>query len=159
MNDQYRPAFRQSFAWWDASGADIPMGLFSDFNEKFKAWESRRGLREEEDEDAPKKPLRGSALSAKIASEERQKALKAFAKKHAVKKKKDTKFAPNIVGKIFSTSNNAQRKIKQFVEQNILDIPSDYEFKIKKLDWGKYEIVGSRKQTEKKKKKTLKCRA
>ena len=155
MSDQYKGPIRQGFAWWDAAGADLPMGLFTDFNEKFKAWEMRRGLRSEEDENVPPKPLRGSALSSKIASEERKKALLKFAKKHAVKKKKDTKFAPDIVGKVFATQNNAQRKIKQFIEQNILDIPSDYEFKIKKLDWGKYEITGSRALTPNKKSRKL----
>jgi len=78
MSDQYKGPIRQSFAWWDAAGADIPMGLFSDFDEKFKAWETRRGFRSEEDENAPPKPLRGSALSAKIASEERKAALLKF---------------------------------------------------------------------------------
>lgn len=155
MSDQYRGPIRQSFDYRDATGADLPMGLFTDFNEKFKAWEIRRGLRSEDDENAPPKPLRGSALSSKIASEERKAALLKFAKKHAPKKKKDTKFTPDIVGKIFSSNNNAQRKIKQFIEQNILDIPSDYEFKVKKLDWGKYEITGSRALTPNKKSRKL----
>lgn len=146
MSDQFRSTIRQSFDHRDAIGADLPMGLFSEFNKAYEDWEIRRGFRSKDEK--TKKPLRGSALTSKISSEQRKKSIKNLIKK---KKIVNTKFTPDIVGKIFSSNNNAQRKIKQFIEQNILDIPSDYEFKVKKLDWGKYEITGSRALTPNKK--------
>ena len=39
--------------------------------------------------------------------------------------------------------------IKKYIEKNYLIIPADYEFGVNKIDWGKYEITGSRKQTKK----------
>ena len=40
MSDsQYRGTIRQSYAWWDAKGSDIPQGTYTMINEKFKAWE------------------------------------------------------------------------------------------------------------------------
>lgn len=158
MSDQYRGTIKQSFAWWDVGGANIPQGLFSDFDEKFKAWERRRGFKTDED-DNPESPepyqkLRGSALSAKLAFESKKRVLAAEAAKAAKKKKlttrkKSTNFAPDIVGKQFASKDNARRKIKQYVLKNIADIPADYEFGVNRIDWGCYEITGYRKQTKK----------
>jgi hypothetical protein len=49
----------------------------------------------------------------------------------------------------YSSGNNAQRKIKQYILKNHLIIPADYEFGVNKIDWGKYEITGNRKQIKK----------
>jgi len=162
MSDQYRGTIRQSFAWWDVGGADLPMGLFQDFDEKFKAWERRRGFKTDEpvnpDDPEPAKQLRGNALRAKLALESKKRVLAAEAAKQAkrdAKKKpkavKPTKFAPDIVGKRYSSNNNAQRKIKDYIMKNYLTIPSDYQFGVNKIDWGCYEITGSRALTPNKK--------
>ena len=157
MSDQYRPAYRQSFAWWDVGGADLPQGLFEDFNEKFKAWEHRRGFKTDEESNPenpePVKQLRGNALRCKLAFESKKRMLAKeaakAAKKPLTKKVKATRFAPDIVGKQFSSDANAKRKIKKYIEKNYLTIPADYEFGVNKIDWGCYEITGSRKQTKK----------
>ena len=152
MNDQYRGTIKQNFAWWDIGGADIPHRLFTDFNEKYKAWEKRRGFSNETDfignpidknkkELNPVKQLRGVALRAKLALDNKKKTL--------IKKKASTKFSPDIVGKQYSSGNNAQRKIKQYILKNHLIIPADYEFGVNKVDWGKYEITGNRIQIKK----------
>lgn len=158
MSDQYKGTIRQSFAWWDVGGADLPMGLFQDFNEKFKAWEQRRGFVSEES-DQPKKPLKGQALRSSLAFQSRKRMLEAEAakqaKRDAKKKLKPTKFAPIIVGKVYSSDANAKRKIKEFITKNYLTIPSDYQFGVNKIDWGKYEITGSRALTKKKKSRKL----
>jgi hypothetical protein len=154
MSDQYRGTIKQRFAWEDVGGADLPMGLFKEFDEKYKAWEIRRGL---VDSDTPKKPLKGNALRAKLASESKKRVLAAEAEKQAKKNSKKklpkavkpTKFSPDIVGKQFSSDANAKRKIKQYIEKNQIIIPADYIFGVNKIDWGKYEITGSRKQTKK----------
>ena len=162
MSDQYRGTIKQSFAWWDVGGADLPMGLFQDFDEKFKAWERRRGFKTDEpvnpDDPEPAKQLRGNALRAKLALESKKRVLAAEAAKQAkrdAKKKpkavKPTKFAPEIVGKVFSSDANAKRKIKDYILKNYLTIPSDYQFGVNKIDWGKYEITGSRALTPNKK--------
>jgi hypothetical protein len=162
MSDQYRGTIRQSFAWWDVGGADLPMGLFQDFDEKFKAWERRRGFKTDEpvnpDDPEPAKQLRGNALRAKLALESKKRVLAAEAAKQAkrdAKKKpkavKPTKFAPEIVGKVFSSDANAKRKIKDYILKNYLTIPSDYQFGVNKIDWGCYEITGSRALTPNKK--------
>lgn len=157
MSDQYRGTIKQSFAWWDVGGADLPMGLFQDFNEKFKAWEQRRGFVNEES-DQPRKPLKGNALRVKLALESKKRVLAVEAEKQAkrdAKKKpkavKPTKFEPEIVGKQYSSNNNAQRKIKDYIMKNYLTIPSDYQFGVNKIDWGCYEITGSRALTPNKK--------
>ena len=160
MSDQYRGTIKQSFAWWDVGGADLPMGLFQDFDEKFKAWERRRGFKTDEpvnpDDPEPAKQLRGNALRVKLALESKKRVLAAEAEKQAkkdAKKKpkavKPTKFAPDIVGKQYSSDANAKRKIKEYVLKNYLIIPADYQFSVNKIDWGCYEITGSRKQTKK----------
>ena len=160
MSDQYRGSIKQSFAWWDVGGANLPSGLFTDFNEKFKAWERRRGFKTDDDvnpdDPEPYQKLRGNALRAKLALESKKRVLAAEAAKQAkkdAKKKpkavKPTKFAPDIVGKQYSSDANAKRKIKEYVLKNYLIIPPDYQFGVNKIDWGKYEITGSRKQTKK----------
>ena len=160
MNDQYRGTIKQSFAWWDVKGADLPMGLFQDFNQKFKAWERRRGFKTDEDvnpdDPEPTQKLRGNALRSKLAFESKKRVLAAEAVKQAkrdAKKKpkavKPTKFAPDIVGKQYSSDANAKRKIKEYITKNYLIIPADYEFGVNKIDWGCYEITGWRKQTKK----------
>jgi len=160
MNDQYRGTIKQSFAWWDVKGADLPMGLFQDFDQKFKAWERRRGFKTDEDvnpdDPEPTQKLRGNALRSKLAFESKKRVLAAEAVKQAkrdAKKKpkavKPTKFAPDIVGKQYSSDANAKRKIKEYVLKNYLIIPADYEFGVNKIDWGCYEITGYRKQTKK----------
>ena len=152
MNDQYRGTIKQNFAWWDVGGANIPQGLFTKFNEKYKAWEKRRGFSNETDfignpidknkkELNPVKQLRGVALRAKLALDNKKKIL--------IKKKTSTKFSPDIVGKQYASGNNAQRKIKQYILKNHLIIPADYEFGVNKVDWGKYEITGNRIQIKK----------
>jgi hypothetical protein len=154
MSDQYRGTIKQRFAWEDVGGADLPMGLFKEFDEKYKAWEIRRGL---VDSDTPKKPLKGNALRAKLASESKKRVLAAEAEKQAKKNSKKklpkavkpTKFSPEIVGTQFSSDANAKRKIKHYIEKNYLIIPPDYEFGVNKIDWGCYEITGWRKQTKK----------
>ena len=149
MSDQYRGTIKQSFAWWDVGGADIPNGLFTEFDEKYKAWEARRGFKDENAIE-PIRTLKGSALSAKLAFESKKRMLAAeAAKKNLTKKVKATRFAPDIVGMRFKSGNSAQRKIKKYIENNYLIIPADYEFGVNKIDWGKYEITGSRKQTKK----------
>ena len=82
MSDQFRATIKQRFAWEDVGGADLPMGLFKEFDEKFKAWEIRRGLR---DENAPKQPLKGNALRCKLSSESKKRMLAAEAAKAAKK--------------------------------------------------------------------------
>lgn len=148
MSDQYRGSIKQNFAWWDVGGADIPNRLFVDFNEKYKAWEKRRGFSNETDfignpidknkkELNPVKPLRGVALRNKRALDNKKQIL--------IKKKTTAKFAPDIVGKQYASGNNAQRKIKQYILKNHLIIPADYEFGVNKIDWGCYEITGNKK--------------
>jgi hypothetical protein len=160
MSDQYRGTIKQRFAWEDVGGANLPSGLFTDFNEKFKAWERRRGFKTDDDvnpdDPEPYQKLRGNALRAKLALESKKRVLAAEAEKQAkrdAKKKpkavKPTKFAPDIVGKQYSSDANAKRKIKEYVLKNYLIIPADYEFGVNKIDWGCYEITGSRKQTKK----------
>lgn len=164
MSDQYKGPIRQGFAWWDAGGTDIPNGTYAMINEKFKAWEERRGFRSEDaggvfdpKKAEPVKPLRGNALRAKLALESKKRVLAEEALKQAKKAQKkglkgsksSTKFAPDIVGKRYSTNNNAQRRIKRYILDNHLIIPADYEFKVSKVDWGCYEIVGARKQAKK----------
>lgn len=152
MNDQYRGSIKQNFAWWDVGGADIPHRLFTDFNEKYKAWEKRRGFSNETnfignpiDKNKkklnPVKQLRGVALRAKLALDNKKKIL--------IKKKTSPKFSPDIVGKQYASGNNAQRKIKQYILKNHLIIPADYEFGVNKIDWGCYEITGNRIQNKK----------
>ena len=152
MSDQYRGTIKQNFAWWDVGGADIPQGLFTDFNEKFKAWEKRRGFSNETDfngnpfghndkKPEPVKLLRGVALRAKRALDNKKEAL--------LKKKTSAKFAPDIVGKRFASNSNAQRKIKKYTTENHAIIPADYKFGINKIDWGCYEITGNRIQIKK----------
>jgi hypothetical protein len=160
MSDQYRGTIKQSFAWWDVKGADLPIGLFQDFDQKFKAWERRRGFKTDEDvnpaDPEPTQKLRGNALRSKLAFESKKRVLAAEAVKQAkrdAKKKpkavKPTKFAPDIVGKQYSSDANAKRKIKEYITKNYLIIPADYEFGVNKIDWGCYEITGWRKQTKK----------
>ena len=169
MNDQYKGTIKQSFAWWDVGGTDIPQGTFTMINEKFKAWEKRRGfanetdfignpLKNNENKLQPVKPLRGIALknhlARQIKEEKLAKEAAKMAKKKGLKKSESpTNFAPEIVGKQFASNNNAQRKIKQYILKNHLIIPADYEFGINKIDWGVYEITGSRKQTKQPSKK------
>ena len=167
-DSQYKGAIRQSFAWWDVGGTDIPQGTYSMINEKFKAWEKRRGFRSEDDDESfdpqnpdPVKPLRGNALRSKLAFESKKRVLaaeaakeaKKIAKKGLKKSEKPTNFAPEIVGKVYSSDANAKRKIKEYILKNYLIIPPDYVFGVNKIDWGKYEITGSRKQNDKKNKK------
>ena len=157
MSDQYRGTIRQSFAWWDVGGADLPQGLFQDFDEKFKAWERRRGFKTDEESNPenpePVKQLRGNALRCKLAFESKKRMLAKeaakVAKKKLTAKAKPTRFSPDIVGMQFSSDANAKRKIKQYIEKNYLIIPADYEFGVNKIDWGCYEITGCRKQTKK----------
>jgi hypothetical protein len=148
MNDQYRGSIKQNFAWWDIGGADIPQGLFTDFNEKYKAWEKRRGFSNETDflgnridknkeKAEPVRPLRGVALRAKRALDNKKEAL--------LKKKTPAKFAPDIVGKRYASNSNAQRKIKKYTTENHAIIPAGYKFGINKIDWGCYEITGNKK--------------
>jgi len=63
-------------------------------------------------------------------------------------KPKSTKFAPDIVGKRYTSDANAKRRIKEFILKNYLIIPPDYVFGVNKIDWGIYEITGCRKQTK-----------
>ena len=165
MNDQYKAAYKQNYAWWDAKGADLPKGLFTKFNESFKAWEKRRGFATETDfvgnplegnesKPDPVQKLRGRPLALKLALESKKRVLAAEAAKAAKKAIKkglkdprmDTKFSPDIVGKQYSSGNNAQRKIKQYILKNHLIIPPNYEFGVNKIDWGCYEITGYRTQ-------------
>ncbi len=160
MSEQYRGSIKQSFAWWDAAGADLPVGLFNDFNEKFKAWERRRGFKTDDEvnpnDPEPTHKLRGNALRGRLAFESKKRVLAAEAAKQAkkdAKKKskpqKPTKFSPEIVGKVYTSDANAKRRIKEYVLKNYLIIPPDYQFGVNKIDWGKYEITGSRKQIKK----------
>ena len=86
MSDQYRGSIKQSFAWWDVGSANLPSGLFTQFNEKFKAWEKRRGFSSESDfngnpfDKNEKKPdpvrvLKGRPLVLKKAFENKKKML------------------------------------------------------------------------------------
>ena len=157
MSEQYKGTIKQSFAWWDVGGADLPQGLFQDFDEKFKAWERRRGFKTDEESNPenpePVKQLRGNALRCKLAFESKKRMLAKeaakVAKKKLTAKAKPTRFSPDIVGMQFSSDANAKRKIKQYIEKNYLIIPADYEFGVNKVDWGCYEITGYRKQTKK----------
>jgi hypothetical protein len=96
MSDQYRGTIKQSFAWWDMGGADLPIGLFEDFNKKFKEWEKRRGFANETDfnrnplDKNEKKPdpvrvLKGRPLALKKAFENKKKMLAMEAEKAAKK--------------------------------------------------------------------------
>jgi hypothetical protein len=77
-----------------------------------------------------------------------------MAKKKGLKKSESpTNFAPPIVGKHYHSDNNAKRAIKHFIEVHYLTIPEDYIFGVNKVDWGVYEITGSRKQTKQPSKK------
>ena len=138
------------------------MGLFQDFDQKFKAWERRRGFKTDEDvnpdDPEPTQKLRGNALRSKLAFESKKRVLAAEAVKQAKKDEKKkpkavkpTKFAPDIVGKVYSSDANAKRRIKEYILKNYLTIPSDYQFGVNKIDWGKYEITGSRALTPNKK--------
>ena len=157
MSEQYKGTIKQSFAWWDVGGADLPQGLFQDFDEKFKAWERRRGFKTDEESNPenpePVKQLRGNALRCKLAFESKKRMLAKeaakVAKKKLTAKAKPTRFSPDIVGKQFSSDANAKRKIKKYIEKNYLIIPADYEFGVNKIDWGCYEITGCRKQNKK----------
>jgi len=169
MNDQYKGSIKQSFAWWDVGGTDIPQGTFTMINEKFKAWEKRRGfanetdfignpLKNNENKLQPVKPLRGIALknhlARQIKEEKLAKEAAKMAKKKGLKKSESpTNFAPPIVGKHYHSDNNAKRAIKHFIEVHYLTIPEDYIFGVNKVDWGVYEITGSRKQTKQPSKK------
>ena len=171
MNDQYKAAYKQSYAWWDSKGTDIPQGTYTMINEKFKAWEQRRGFRNDEDDTPnpenpePVQKLKGMALRGKLALESKRRVLAAEATKERIKQaKKDgkkglkksespTNFAPPIVGKRYHSDNNAKRAIKHFIEVHYLTIPEDYVFGVNKIDWGVYEITGSRKQTKQPSKK------
>jgi hypothetical protein len=95
------------------------------------------------------------ALESKkrVLAAEAAKAAKKAIKKGLKDPRMDTKFSPDIVGKQYSSGNNAQRKIKQYILKNHLIIPPDYEFGVNKIDWGKYEITGTRKQTKQPSKK------
>jgi len=154
MSDQYKPSYTQGFAWWDAAGLDIPQGTCTQIHNAFKAWEKRRGFADPNNKDRPEPTvkLKGSALRAKLALQNKKKMLAAEAEKQAKKnakkklaaKAKPTTFAPDIVGKRYSSYNNAQRKIKQFIEKNYLIIPKNYEFGVSKIDWGSYEITSKK---------------
>ena len=154
-DSQYRSPIRQTFAWWDVGGADLPTGICNEVAHKFKEWEKRRGFTNPDSEDRPEPApvLKGSALRAKLAFESKKRMLAKeaakLAKKNLTKKVKPTKFAPEIVGKVYTSDANAKRRIKQYILANHLIIPADYEFGVNKIDWGKYEITGSRKQTKK----------
>lgn len=169
MNDQYKGSIKQSFAWWDVGGTDIPQGTFTMINEKFKAWEKRRGfanetdfignpLKSNENKPQPVKPLRGIALknhlARQIKEEKLAKEAAKMAKKKSLKKsERPTNFAPPIVGKRYHSDNNAKRAIKHFIEVHYLTIPEDYVFGVNKIDWAVYEVTGSRKQTKQPSKK------
>ena len=97
MSDKYRGTIKQSFAWWDVGGADMPPGLFTQFNEKFKAWEKRRCFTNETDfignplDKNEKKPdpvrvLKGRPLALKKAFENKKKMLAIEAEKAAKKR-------------------------------------------------------------------------
>lgn len=59
---QVKPAYKQSNYVCEIGSRDIPIGFLKDFNDKFKAWEMRRGLAQH----TFNGPLRGAAkLSAK----------------------------------------------------------------------------------------------
>lgn len=171
MNDQYKGSIKQSYAWWDSGGTDIPQGTCTMVNEKFKQWEERRGfttetnfignrLKKTENSSVPVKPLRGNALRGKLALESKRRVLAAEAAKERTKQAKKgrksespTNFTPPIVGKHYHSDNNAKRAIKHFIEVHYLTIPEDYIFGVNKIDWGKYEITGTRKQTKQPSKK------
>ena len=155
MSDQYKPSYSQGFAWWDAAGLDIPQGTCTQINNAFKAWEKRRGFTDPNNKDRPEPTakLKGSALRAKLALENKRRVLAAEAAKQAKKnakkkltaKAKPTRFSPDIVGKQYSSDANAKRRIKEYIQKNYLVIPPDYVFGVNKIDWGCYEITGCRK--------------
>ena len=41
---QFKPSHKQSNYIWDYGSRDIPVGFLKEFNNKFRAWEERRGL-------------------------------------------------------------------------------------------------------------------
>ena len=88
-------------------------------------------------------------IEASNIEEAAEKAAKKALKKGLQDPRKNTKFSPEIVGMQFASGNNAQRKIKQYLLKNHLIVPPDYEFGVNKIDWGKYEITGNRKQIKK----------
>jgi len=164
MSDQYKAKYKQSYAWWDAKGSDVPQGTYDMVNEKFKAWEQRRGFRNEEDNTfnpenpQPTKVLRGVALRAKLGLENEKRLMAAEGVKVAKKNekkglkdpRKDAKFSPPIVGKRYHSGDNAKRAIRHFIKGHHLTIPEDYVFGVNKIDWGVYEVTGTRKQNNKK---------
>lgn len=41
---QVKATYRQTNYIWDGGSRDLPMGFLKEFNDKFRAWEERRGL-------------------------------------------------------------------------------------------------------------------
>lgn len=154
MSDQYKAPYRQTYAWWDAEGSDLPTGICNEVAHKFKEWEKRRGFTDPDSEERPDPTpvLKGSALRAKLAFESKKRVLaqeaRKISKKSLKKSEGDTKFTPEIVGKIYMLEHSASRAIKKYILANHLIIPADFEFGIKKLDWNKFEVTGMRKQTK-----------
>jgi len=91
-----------------------------------------------------------------MLAKEAAKVAKKNEKKGLQDPRKNTKFSPPIVGKRYHSDNNAKRAIKHFISVHYLTIPEDYVFGVNKIDWGVYEVTGTRKQNDKKSKKTQK---
>jgi hypothetical protein len=127
----------------------------------FKKIDIKNDEEKNPDDPEPVKPLRGNALRNKLARESKEKMLAKEAARVAKKNekkglkdpRKDTKFSPPIVGKRYHSDNNAKRAIKHFIQVHYLTIPEDYVFGVNKIDWGVYEVTGTRKQTKQPSKK------
>jgi len=89
---QYKAAFRQSLSQCHIGSTDVPHGTYEMVSKAFKAWEIRRGFRDEEGADSPQlvKPLRGVALRAKLAAESKRRVLAGESSKNAEKQAKKT---------------------------------------------------------------------
>lgn len=98
MSDQYKPAYsnRESYSYSEAYSCapDLPIGFFSDFDERYKNWEKRKGLHVE---NVWQKQLRGVALRGQKAMANRaaflEKEKQTLEKTKATKKCKTKKSA------------------------------------------------------------------
>ena len=124
MSDiQFKAAYREKYNLSEISGPDIPHGLYEEWNQKFRAWEERRGLVEK----------RGGFHYGN-----QTKVLRGAAARSSAKKKAGFVAHTNIVGRCYATRDSGMRAIYRFVKQNSLD---KKDFDVQKVDWGCYKII------------------
>jgi hypothetical protein len=125
MNDQYKGTRKQSFAWWDAGGLDIPQGTHAMIHTKFKEWEKRRGFAIEtnflgnspkNNENKPKQ-----AKKSLKRSEHSEYAMNSQKSKSSVVITKQTQSNVTQTCSISQASNNST-SIKSFEDKNKLNV-------------------------------------